>query len=48
MSRPRRIAILGGGIAGVTAAWQLAQLDRAQGGIEPTLIRSLTSPRRHR
>lgn len=24
----RRIAIIGGGIAGVTAAWQLAQLDR--------------------
>ena len=43
MSRPRRIAILGGGIAGVTAAWQLAQLDRAQGGIEPTLFEA--SPR---
>ena len=43
MSRPRRIAILGGGIAGVTAAWQLAQLDRAQGGIETTLFEA--SPR---
>ncbi len=43
MSRPRRIGILGGGIAGVTAAWQLAQLDRAQGGIETTLFEA--SPR---
>ena len=43
MSRPRRIGILGGGIAGVTAAWQLAQLDRAQGGIEATLFEA--SPR---
>ncbi len=43
MSRPRRIAILGGGIAGVTAAWQLAQLDRAQGGLETTLFEA--SPR---
>ncbi len=43
MSRARRIAIVGGGIAGVTAAWQLAQLDRAQGGLETTLFEA--SPR---
>ena len=43
MSRPRRIAILGGGIAGVTAAWQLAQLDRARGGLEISLFEA--SPR---
>jgi len=37
---PKRIAIIGGGIAGVTAAWQLAQLD-------PTLAVTLfeASPR---
>ena len=34
----RRIAILGGGIAGVTAAWQLAQTDRAEGGLDVTLF----------
>ena len=33
-----RIAVVGGGIAGVTAAWQLAQFDRAQGGLEVTLF----------
>ncbi len=43
MSRPRSIAIVGGGIAGVTAAWQLAQLDRIQGGLETTLFEA--SPR---
>ncbi len=43
MSRPRRIAIIGGGIAGVTAAWQLTQLDRAQGGLDATLFEA--SPR---
>jgi oxygen-dependent protoporphyrinogen oxidase len=34
----RRVAILGGGIAGVTAAWQLAQADRSEGGIDVTLF----------
>ncbi len=43
MRRLRRIAIVGGGIAGVTAAWQLAQIDRVQGGIETTLFEA--SPR---
>ena len=43
MSQPRRIAIVGGGIAGVTAAWQLSQLDRVQGGLEATLFEA--SPR---
>ncbi len=38
MRSGRRIAIVGGGIAGVTAAWQLAQLDRLQGGLETTLF----------
>jgi oxygen-dependent protoporphyrinogen oxidase len=33
-----RVAILGGGIAGVTAAWQLAQQERAHGGIDATLF----------
>jgi oxygen-dependent protoporphyrinogen oxidase len=40
---PRRIAILGGGIAGTTAAWQLAQSDRAHGGLDVTLFEA--SPR---
>ena len=43
MRPARRVAIVGGGIAGVTAAWQLAQLDRAQGGLEATLFEA--SPR---
>jgi oxygen-dependent protoporphyrinogen oxidase len=34
----RRVAILGGGIAGVTAAWQLEQRDRAEGDVEATLF----------
>jgi protoporphyrinogen/coproporphyrinogen III oxidase len=34
----RRVAILGGGIAGVTAAWQLAQRDRAEGDVEAILF----------
>ena len=34
----RRVAIIGGGIAGVTAAWQLAQADRAHGGLDVTLF----------
>ena len=34
----RRVAILGGGISGVTAAWQLAQRERAQGDIDITLF----------
>ncbi len=34
----RRIAVLGGGIAGVTAAWQLAQRERALGDIEVVLF----------
>ena len=34
----RRIAILGGGISGVTAAWQLAQRERIQGDIDITLF----------
>ncbi len=34
----RRIAILGGGISGVTAAWQLAQRERAQGDVDITLF----------
>lgn len=34
----RRVAILGGGISGVTAAWQLAQRERAQGDVEITLF----------
>jgi oxygen-dependent protoporphyrinogen oxidase len=32
--KKRRIAIVGGGIAGVTAAWQLAQRDRAEGDVD--------------
>ena len=39
----RRIAILGGGISGVTAAWQLAQRERAEGDIDITLFEA--SPR---
>ena len=39
----RRVAILGGGISGVTAAWQLAQRERAQGDIDITLFEA--SPR---
>ncbi len=39
MSRAaRRVAIAGGGLAGVTAAWQLAQAARAQGGLEVRLF----------
>jgi len=34
----RRVAIVGGGIAGVTAAWQLAQRDRAQGDLDVVLF----------
>lgn len=34
----RRIAILGGGISGVTAAWQLAQRERAEGDVDVTLF----------
>jgi oxygen-dependent protoporphyrinogen oxidase len=34
----RRVAILGGGISGVTAAWQLAQRERAQGDVDFTLF----------
>lgn len=34
----RRVAIIGGGIAGATAAWQLAQWDRAHGGLEVALF----------
>ena len=36
----RRVAVLGGGIAGVTAAWQLAQRARAEGDIEVVLFES--------
>jgi len=39
----KRIAILGGGLAGVTAAWQLAQRERAQGDVDVTLFEA--SPR---
>ncbi len=38
-----RVAVLGGGIAGVTAAWQLAQRDRAFGDIDAVLFEA--SPR---
>ena len=41
--RARRIAILGGGISGVTAAWQLSQRERAHGDIDLTLFEA--SPR---
>ena len=34
----RRVAVLGGGISGVTAAWQLAQRERAQGDVDITLF----------
>ena len=34
----RRIAILGGGISGVTAAWQLAQRERTQGDVDLTIF----------
>ena len=34
----RRVAIVGGGISGVTAAWQLAQRERAQGDIDIMLF----------
>jgi len=34
----KRVAIVGGGIAGVTAAWQLAQRDRAEGDVDVTLF----------
>ena len=37
-SRPRHIAIVGGGIAGVTAAWQLAQLAKEGAEVEATLF----------
>jgi oxygen-dependent protoporphyrinogen oxidase len=40
---PKRIAIIGGGISGVTAAWQLAQHDRQFGGLDVTLYEA--SPR---
>ncbi len=33
----RRVAIVGAGIAGVTAAWQLAQRDRAHGDVDAVL-----------
>ncbi len=36
----QRIAIIGGGIAGVTAAWQLAQLARSGADIEAQLFES--------
>jgi oxygen-dependent protoporphyrinogen oxidase len=39
----KRIAIIGGGIAGVTAAWQLARLAQAAAPIETTLFEA--SPR---
>lgn len=38
MRGARRIAVLGGGLAGVTAAWQLAQRDRAEGDVDVTLF----------
>jgi oxygen-dependent protoporphyrinogen oxidase len=38
MPPTRRVAILGGGLAGVTAAWQLAQRARAEGDVEATLF----------
>jgi oxygen-dependent protoporphyrinogen oxidase len=38
----RRVAILGGGIAGVTAAWQLAQRARQQGDVEAVLFEAST------
>ena len=40
---PRRVAILGGGLSGVTAAWQLAQRQRAEGDVTLTLFEA--SPR---
>jgi oxygen-dependent protoporphyrinogen oxidase len=44
MKRPSKtVAILGGGLAGVTAAWQLAQRARAHGDIHVTLFEA--SPR---
>ena len=39
----RRVAILGGGISGVTAAWQLAQRERAHGDLAITVFEA--SPR---
>ena len=39
----KRIGIIGGGIAGLTAAWQLAQLTRSGADIEATLFEA--SPR---
>ena len=45
MTQPsnKRIAVIGGGISGVTAAWQLAQHDRQFGGLDVTLYEA--SPR---
>lgn len=37
---PIRVAILGGGLSGVTAAWQLAQRQRAEGDVTVTLFES--------
>lgn len=37
-ARPQRIAIVGGGLAGVTAAWQLAQFAQAGAPVEATLF----------
>ncbi len=34
----KRVAVVGGGLAGVTAAWQLAQRDRAEGDVEGVLF----------
>ena len=42
-ARPQRIAIVGGGIAGVTAAWQLARLADRGANLEATLFEA--SPR---
>jgi protoporphyrinogen/coproporphyrinogen III oxidase len=45
MTQPsaKRIAVIGGGISGVTATWQLAQHDRQYGGLDVTLYEA--SPR---
>lgn len=43
MRRPRRIAIVGGGIAGLAAAYELAKLSRGQVSIDVTLYEA--SPR---
>jgi oxygen-dependent protoporphyrinogen oxidase len=42
-ARPQRIAIVGGGIAGLTAAWQLAQLAQTGALVDVTLFEA--SPR---